>query len=99
VETGSLSCCGRLISTRSGTSAGLFVGTPGHVDRAVRGRAGAGLARQALRGRLAEATGRRIPVVALPFVNQALAANTVYAESLARLRRDGVRDPGGVPYR
>jgi hypothetical protein len=87
VETGSSGCCGRLISTRSGTSARLFVGTPGHVVRAVRGRAGVGLARQALRGLLAEAT------------DQALAANTVYAESLARLRRDGVRDPGGVPYR
>jgi phosphopantothenoylcysteine synthetase/decarboxylase len=50
----------------------------------------AGIADTYALGRLAEATGRRVPVVVMPFVNQALAANTVYGESLARLRRDGV---------
>ena len=57
----------------------------------------AGIADTYALGRLAEATGRRVPVVVMPFVNQALAANTVYAESLARLRRDGVLVLDGTP--
>jgi phosphopantothenoylcysteine synthetase/decarboxylase len=57
----------------------------------------AGIADTYALGRLAEATGRRVPVVVMPFVNQALAANTVYAESLARLRRDGVLILDGTP--
>jgi phosphopantothenoylcysteine synthetase/decarboxylase len=50
----------------------------------------AGLADTYALGQLAEATGRGVPVAVLPFVNTALAANLVYAESLARLRASGV---------
>lgn len=57
----------------------------------------AGIADTYALGQLAEAVGRRIPVVVLPFVNIALAANSVYAESLRRLRRDGVTVLDGDP--
>ncbi|NJP91482.1 flavoprotein [Nonomuraea sp. FMUSA5-5] len=53
-------------------------------------------------GVLAEAPGLGIPVVVLPFVNDALAARTPYRRSLDDLRADGVRivlDPGDDPWR
>jgi phosphopantothenoylcysteine synthetase/decarboxylase len=52
-------------------------------------------------GVLAEAPGLGIPVVVLPFVNDALAARTPYRRSLEDLRADGVRvvlDPGDDPW-
>lgn len=39
---------------------------------------------------LAELTGLRVPIAVLPFVNTALAANTVFTSSVAHLRREGV---------
>jgi hypothetical protein len=47
---------------------------------------------------LAELVGLGVPVVVLPFVNQALAANRVFGRSVEELRRAGVRvlyGPGG----
>ncbi|MGH3587997.1 MAG: flavoprotein [Pseudonocardia sp.] len=47
---------------------------------------------------LAELTGLGVKIVVLPFVNQALAANRVFARSVAELRQAGVRvllGPGG----
>jgi hypothetical protein len=38
-----------------------------------------------------------VPVVVLPFVNTALAANSVYARSVQSLRRDGVHVLDGSP--
>jgi phosphopantothenoylcysteine synthetase/decarboxylase len=40
---------------------------------------------------LAELTGLRVPIVVLPFVNQALAANRVFTRSVNELRQAGVR--------
>jgi phosphopantothenoylcysteine synthetase/decarboxylase len=63
----------------------------------------AGIADVYALGQLAEAVGRRLPIVVLPFVNGALAANPAYARSLQTLRDDGVRlldgspDADGVP--
>jgi len=51
---------------------------------------GGGLADTYALGMLAEAVGRRLPIVVLPFVNSALTANPVYGESLAKLRSFGV---------
>lgn len=39
---------------------------------------------------LAELTGMRVPIVVLPFVNTALAANAVFARSVADLRTAGI---------
>jgi phosphopantothenoylcysteine synthetase/decarboxylase len=47
---------------------------------------------------LAELTGMRVPIVVLPFVNSALAANAVFARSVSALRAEGVTvllGPGG----
>ncbi len=47
---------------------------------------------------LAELTGMHVPIVVLPFVNTALAANVVFARSVADLRAAGVTillGPGG----
>lgn len=41
-------------------------------------------------GILAEAPGLGVPIVVLPFVNTALAEREAFAESVARLRREGV---------
>src|SRR4051794_20366162 len=57
----------------------------------------AGIADTYALGQLAEATGRRLPVAVLLFVNAALAGNAVYAESLARLRLQGVLILDGSP--
>ena len=62
----------------------------------------AGMADSYALGQLAEATGRRLRVAVLPFVNAALAANSIYTERLARLRAagvlilDGTAGEGGV---
>jgi hypothetical protein len=63
----------------------------------------AGIADVYALGQLAEAVGRGLPVVVLPFVNSALAGNPAYARSVQTLRTDGVRlldgspDADGVP--
>ena len=57
----------------------------------------AGIADVHALGQLAEAVGRGRPVVVLPFVNSALAANPAYARSVQTLRADGVRVLDGSP--
>jgi Flavoprotein len=57
----------------------------------------AGIADTYALGQLAEATGRRMPIAVLPFVNTALAANIVYAHSVSRLRASGVLVLDGSP--
>ncbi len=57
----------------------------------------AGIADVYALGQLAEAVGRRLPIVVLPFVNAALAANPAYARSVRTLRGDGVRLLDGSP--
>lgn len=47
---------------------------------------------------VAEAIGRRVPVVVLPFVNSALAARTPFARSVASLRSEGVTVIVGEEY-
>jgi hypothetical protein len=50
-------------------------------------------------GVLAETTGLGLPIVALPFVNSALAARAPFQDSVQNLRGEGVRillGPGGV---
>jgi phosphopantothenoylcysteine synthetase/decarboxylase len=50
-------------------------------------------------GVLAETTGLGVPIIALPFVNSALAARGPFRRSVEDLRREGVRillGPGGV---
>lgn len=52
-------------------------------------------------GVLAEAPGLGIPVVVLPFVNEALSARTAFRRSVEELRADGVRvvlDAGDSPW-
>ncbi|WP_043615118.1 flavoprotein [Nonomuraea candida] len=52
-------------------------------------------------GVLAEAPGLGIPVVVVPFVNEALRARTPFRRSVEDLRADGVRvvlDPGDDPW-
>ncbi len=62
----------------------------------------AGIADTYALGILAELTGAGVPVAVLPFVNSALAANGVFGQSVAVLRREGVEvlyGPGGfVPH-
>jgi phosphopantothenoylcysteine synthetase/decarboxylase len=58
----------------------------------------AGIADTYALGQLAEATGRRVPIAVLPFVNTALAANTVYTESVSKLREWGA-GAGRLPRR
>jgi len=57
----------------------------------------AGIADVYALGQLAEAVGRRLPIVVLPFVNAALAANPTYARSVQTLRGDGVHLLDGSP--
>jgi len=47
---------------------------------------------------VAEAIGRRVPVVVLPFVNLALAARAPFAQSVASLRSEGVTVIVGDEY-
>ncbi|MCF6472737.1 flavoprotein [Nonomuraea sp. MG754425] len=52
-------------------------------------------------GVLAEAPGLGVPVVVVPFVNEALAGRTPFRRSVEDLRADGVRvvlDPGADPW-
>lgn len=51
----------------------------------------AGIADTYVLVQLAELTGLGIPIVVLPFVNQALAANRVFARSVHELRQAGIR--------
>lgn len=51
----------------------------------------AGIADNYVLNQLAELTGLGLPIVVLPFVNQALAANRVFLRSLEELRHAGVR--------
>ncbi|MGH3829294.1 MAG: flavoprotein [Pseudonocardiaceae bacterium] len=51
----------------------------------------AGIADNHVLAQLAELTGLGARIVALPFVNQALAANSVFARSIDQLRQAGVR--------
>ena len=51
----------------------------------------AGIADNYALGTLAELTGQGVPIALLPFVNDNLAANRVYARSLDELRAAGVR--------
>ncbi|MEV6416101.1 flavoprotein [Kribbella sp. NPDC051718] len=51
----------------------------------------AGIADNYVLSQLAELTGARVRIVALPFVNQALAANAVFIRSIESLRASGVR--------
>lgn len=51
----------------------------------------AGIADNYVLTQLAELTGLGVPVVALPFVNQALAANRAFIRSVEELRAAGVR--------
>jgi hypothetical protein len=50
----------------------------------------AGVADTYVLTQLAELTGLGVPVVVLPFVNTALAANRVFSRSVAELRQSGV---------
>lgn len=62
----------------------------------------AGIADTHALGLLAELTPAGVPIAVLPFVNQSLAANRVFARSVAELRESGVTvllGPGGfVPH-
>src|SRR5262249_42301176 len=51
----------------------------------------AGIADTLPLGLIVEAIGKGIPIVAMPFTNQAMAAHPAFAESLARLASWGVR--------
>jgi Flavoprotein len=51
----------------------------------------AGIADNYVLSQLAELTGLGVRIVVLPFVNHALAANSVFIRNIDQLRRDGVR--------
>ena len=57
----------------------------------------AGIADVYALGQLAEAVGHGLPVMVLPFVSSALAANPTYARTVQTLRADGVRLLDGSP--